>query len=338
MKRLQQTDPIFKMLMDAVPPQPYASDYPIEGGLYRTSKRNALQCDLIQLNGSNRCSIIILDIDYDITLAERLLDLPLPNIVMTNPKNRHCHIGYVLASPVPLYDWTPQNQRLLLRIVQDGLTALWEADSGYSHLISKNPFSDRWLTYVMRQEPYTLGELRGYVDDDMASEIAFPRPSVEKEKARAEFRELGRNCALFEDLRHWAYREIHNYFRRPEAFFQAVLAKGMELNTGDLPEAEVRQIAKSISRWTYENMTPQRDKENKMAWSKRATEHASRARSQKRENRLEDFERLYVPGETYISDICKVMGISEKTGKRYAKEIQARKQAEQPDLPGMEGN
>lgn len=320
--------------MDNIPPQPYASDYPIQGGLYRTTKRNALACDLIQLNGSNRCGVIVLDIDYDISLAADLPSLPLPNIIMTNPATRHCHIGYVLASPVPLDEKMTEKQGTLLRIVQDGLTALWDADRGYSHLISKNPFSDRWLTYVMRQEPYSLGELRGYVDDDVASAIACPR--AVSEEARAEFRELGRNCALFEDLRHWAYREIHSYFGRPEAFFQAVLGQGMKMNVDDLPENEVRQISKSIARWTYEHMSEGRSKENRMAWSKRATEHSIKARTQKRESRLEAFEKLYVPGETYISDICKAMGISEKTGKRYAKELQARKDAEQPSLPGME--
>lgn len=334
MRSIQPNTEIFNLLMDNIPPQPYASDYPIQGGLYRTTKRNALACDLIQLNGSNRCGVIILDIDYDISLAADLPSLPIPNIIMTNPATRHCHIGYVLASPVPLDEKMTEKQGTLLRIVQDGLTALWDADRGYSHLISKNPFSDRWLTYVMRQEPYSLGELRGYVDDDVASAIACPR--AVSEEARAEFRELGRNCALFEDLRHWAYREIHSYFGRPEAFFQAVLGQGMKMNVDDLPENEVRQISKSIARWTYEHMSEGRSKENRMAWNRITTRKSIEVRKRKKEERLDAFQRLYVPEETSIQQVCEIMGISLRTGKTYWKEIQARKEAEQPTLPGLE--
>ena len=344
MRRLQQNDLIFKLLLDNVPPQPYASDYPVQNGLYRTSKRNALECDLIQLNGSNRLGVIVLDIDYDISLAVDLQSLPLPNLVMVNPRNRHCHIGYVLSNPVPLNDDTPKARRTLIRIVQDGLTAMWEADKGYAHLISKNPFSDRWLTYVMRLEPYTLAELREYVDDDIAEDIATPWKKAkaigEGKKIAgmpvAEFRELGRNCRLFEDLRHWAYSQLHNYFKQPERFYKAVLLHGHELNTEDLPTEEVESIAKSISRWTYENLSPQDYEVKKVAWNKITTKKSIEARKKKKEDRLEAFERLYVPEETSIQQVCEIMGISLRTGKTYWKEIQARKQAEQPSLPGLE--
>lgn len=329
-------------MLDAIPPQPYASDYPIEGGLYRTSKRNALECDLIQLNGSNRLSVLILDIDYDISLAADLQALPLPNLVMANPQNRHCHVAYVLSNPVPLNADTPKARRTLIRIVQDGLTAMWEADKGFAHLISKNPFSPRWLTYVMREEPYTLAELRGYVDDDIAEDIATPWKKATSGAKKiagmpvAEFRELGRNCRLFEDLRHWAYSQLHNYFKQPERFYKAVLLHGHELNADGLPTEEVESIAKSISRWTYENLSPQDYKEKKMAWNKLTTRKSIEARKKKKEERLEAFERLYVSEETSIQQVCDILGISLRTGKTYWKEIQARKQAAQPDLPGLE--
>lgn len=330
-------------MLDAIPPQPYASDYPIEGGLYRTTKRNALECDLIQLNGSNRLSVLTLDIDYDISLAADLQALPLPNLVMANPQNRHCHVAYVLSNPVPLNESTPKARRTLIRIVQDGLTAMWEADRGYAHLISKNPFSPRWLTYVMREEPYTLAELRGYVDDDIAEDIATPWKKVTVSGAKkiagmpvAEFRELGRNCRLFEDLRHWAYGQLHHYFGQPERFYKAVLLHGHELNTEGLPTEEVESIAKSISRWTYENLSPKDYEEKKMAWNRITTKKSIEARKAKRDERLEAFGRLYIPDETSIQQVCDVLGISLSTGKRYAKAIRTRQETAQPDLPGLE--
>ena len=334
MNRLTNKHEIYKMLLDAVPPRPYATDYPIRRGLYRTSKSNALECDLIQLNGSNRCSVIIFDIDYDIALCSNLEHMPIPNIVMVNPANKHSHIGYVLANPVPLYDWTPASQRLLLKVVQDGLTAGWEADSGYAHLISKNPFSDRWLTYVMREDPYSLVELRRYVDDDLAQSIAHPK-AVSALTSREAYKALGRNCSLFEDVRHWAYKEVHKHGDY-EGFLQAVHWYACDLNIGNLEDNEVFCISKSIARWTFDHLTKDKSKENMMAWNKVTARKSIAVRKAKKEERIEAFARLYVPNESSIAEVCKVLGISLSSGKSYVRELRARQEAYQPELPNIE--
>src|SRR5699024_2728714 len=71
---------------------------------------------------------------------------------------------------------------------------------------------------------------------------------------------LGRNCALFESARTWAYREIRHHFGDPDGLGRSIQATAQALNqelfSEPLPVAEVDQIARSIHKWiiTKSNM------------------------------------------------------------------------------------
>ncbi|KFC51527.1 hypothetical protein GY12_02040 [Micrococcus luteus] len=63
---------------------------------------------------------------------------------------------------------------------------------------------------------------------------------------------LGRNCAIFETARHWAYREIRHHWGDSDGLRAAILAHVHELNaefSEPLPANEARDIAHSIHRW-----------------------------------------------------------------------------------------
>jgi len=64
---------------------------------------------------------------------------------------------------------------------------------------------------------------------------------------------LGRNCALFESARGWAYREIRHHFGDPDGPGRSIQATAQALNqelfSEPLPVAEVDQIDRSIHRW-----------------------------------------------------------------------------------------
>ena len=64
---------------------------------------------------------------------------------------------------------------------------------------------------------------------------------------------LGRNCALFESARSWAYREIRHHFGDPDGLGRSIQATAQALNlelfSEPLPISEVDHIARSIHKW-----------------------------------------------------------------------------------------
>lgn len=63
---------------------------------------------------------------------------------------------------------------------------------------------------------------------------------------------LGRNCALFESARTWAYREIRHHFGNPDGLGRAIQTTAQAMNqqlfSEPLSTREVDQIARSIHR------------------------------------------------------------------------------------------
>ena len=70
---------------------------------------------------------------------------------------------------------------------------------------------------------------------------------------------MGRNCTLFDSGRKWAYKQVLKYRLTGdrEEFFEAVRCALEDMNDfpDPLPNSEVKQIAKSISKWTWKNYT-----------------------------------------------------------------------------------
>ena len=81
------------------------------------------------------------------------------------------------------------------------------------------------------------------------------------------------NCTLFETLRIWAYRARRQPYLSEELFRDAVLGHALSINGGfepPLSHAEVRATAKSVTRWTWRNMSPQGFREHQRALGKRS--------------------------------------------------------------------
>ncbi len=326
------------MLMDRIPPFPYACDDP-KKGVYRQRKEKALARDLIQLNASNEIGSIILDIDENIVQVN-CAGLPTPNLVTVNPDNRHAHLVYVLGQSVPLRLAT-MPQLKLLEAVQDGLKEAWpSADKGYNQRLTKNPFSDRWGAFVFRDDPYSLGEIIGILNARAKGNVSDVQ-KTDRIALRSDFEALGRNCKLFENLRLWAYREVCKY-EDYSLFSDKVRQKAKdfneEFNSPPLPLREVNDTVKSVSRWTWKNIkeNPKRRLDT-MSWSKRATARSIETRRRKQTKKMEAFEKLYIPNESYIKDVAEQLGISEKTGQRYAKALKKAKEAKEDDTPFIPG-
>jgi hypothetical protein len=94
-------------------------------------------------------------------------------------------------------------------------------------------------------------------------ELAEALPNIEKYRPKARRAEevgLGRNVSLFDDLRHWAYRNVRQYkgggLSGWNAWLSLTNSKALVRN-GDfhrpLDGREVWHVARSVAKWTYQH-------------------------------------------------------------------------------------
>jgi hypothetical protein len=100
---------------------------------------------------------------------------------------------------------------------------------------------------VWTEDTYELGYLADFVDIK-----GFPKKQHLDQG-------LGRNCHVFDTARKWAYSEIRNYWDSGYTQWQqAVLAHCQSINNGfteSLDHNEIKATAKSISKWTWKNIS-----------------------------------------------------------------------------------
>lgn len=216
-------------------------------------KAIAINYDYIQLNSPYYQKYLILDLDYEHSLAEILFSrvgIPLPNFVTANFHGGRSHIVFELEEPIYKTDASRLKVIEFAYAITRRLQELFDADFGYSGTITKNPASSNWRVTKLRQKPYSLRELAEKID-------LPPKPKFfKKEKISAhEAIGLGRNCYVFHTACPFAYQEIRAY--RGKTYKQwenAMIAHCSSLNEG-LPEPmtfnEVKGIAKSISRYCW---------------------------------------------------------------------------------------
>lgn len=231
------------------------------------SRPHAIRYPYIQPNPPQMQHWIVLDLDFE-DLAEdkykepwqqetlfSLLEsetLPCPNFAVMNRHNRNCHI-YFAIEPVCTSVNGRKGPKLYLDAVTRGLNARFKGDSSFTQRNAKNPFSSVWETVVFHSDVYSLGELADYVE--LTSKPWFGNTEDKPEPA-------GRNCALFEELRQWAYREVKGYRQQStfEHWHQRVLLAAESLNYfpgnskgSQLPYSEVKSTAKSVAKWTWDH-------------------------------------------------------------------------------------
>ncbi|WP_299262102.1 replication initiation protein, partial [uncultured Kushneria sp.] len=132
--------------------------------------------------------------------------------------------------------------------VDCALRAVLDADEGYSGLICKNPLNGFWRVSEWATQLYSLADLDGWLDLSAYSDRRKRLPDYG----------LGRNCNLFERLRHWAYRAIRQGWPDYDRWFEAVYQRAKAYNdfTDPLSESEVRHTARSVAKWTHQNLSP----------------------------------------------------------------------------------
>lgn len=228
------------------PRRPYCSDD--KTARHIRSLQVALKRPYIQANPPHLRVWSIYDVDRQGgAIAWEDAMLPPPSWATTNRENGHAHLVWGLSAPV-LVDSADMRQGPLryLCAVEAAFRAALQADQGYSGLITKNPAHPLWRTLRGPQMVYDLAELADWVD--------LPKHLP---KRKPEEIGLGRNVAVFEWLRQYAYRHIRHYKGDAGSFalWQSHLNGKALSRNGDLLHPldgrEVWHIAKSVAKWTW---------------------------------------------------------------------------------------
>lgn len=231
-----------ELFNERLPHKPYFSD-DLHFGVRIAGKERAILAKYIQFNQPHAMFWLGFDVDRigaAIDWSDR--NAPAPTLTITNPENGHAHLLYALKTSIRTAPDGKIKPLKYAAAVENALRKKLEADMGYSGLICKNPNHSHWKIAVWQPELYTLDWLADFLD-----------LNVTKEKEIFSDYGLGRNCALFDKTRKWAYRAIRQGWPEYEQWLQACYERTCAYNLqlfSPLEDNEVKVIAKSIAKWT----------------------------------------------------------------------------------------
>ena len=227
--------------------RPFCTDDFKRDGIYRTNKRRALNSVYIEHNNDSFINSIVFDIDSDTAaIAWQDANIPKPNFITQNPANGHAHLFYALSSPVCITENARRKPQKLLKGVIEGLTERLGADPCYTGKITKNPLNPRWRTFWNEQPRFELNYLCEFIDTNKR---------VKKEVRKSIVAE-GRNTALFDNLRFYAYSIIFKYQKNDDfcGFMSALEEEAEHINDSfedQLGFKEINHTIRSISSWVW---------------------------------------------------------------------------------------
>jgi hypothetical protein len=243
-----------------LPAAPLAGDVKtLNPHLHRHSRQVAMTMPYLEANPLALRSLVIIDHDgSDADLIAGLLGLPQPSYIAMNPYTRAGHIAYALDSPVTLTDAARRRPINLLARIEQGLTDVLGGDVAYGGRITKNPYhGDHRAIWGDIDTTYGLRELASALD----ALGALPGPGRPRQNLVRST--IGRNVALFDLIRHWAYRARLQYVDRTEweevvyayAHDRNLSVIADEFTRGPLVDGEVKQLARSVARWVWRNFS-----------------------------------------------------------------------------------
>jgi Replicase family/Primase C terminal 1 (PriCT-1) len=247
----RENTPIWEWWTDYLPQRPLATSNFAEGA-WRQSKSAALAETYLEFNSANLVGWLVLDIDDgDAFESWERAKLPAPNAFVQNGSNGNGHLFYALLTAVSTGALSREKPLRFAADVQRGMTVCLKADQAFTNRIAKNPVSPRWRASWMAPFPYTLFELRGWLDDK----------DVWRPKEPCHALGLGRNCDLFDITRAYAYKAVRRFKaggrgldRWTEELNKVATAHNLEF-IPPLPTSEVRSIARSVAKWTWLRFT-----------------------------------------------------------------------------------
>lgn len=253
--------------------------------------------------------------------------LPPPSWMTVNPENGHAHLVYGLKNPVCTSDAARTQPLRYLAAVYQALLKALAADENYSRLLTHNPIHKNWHTCWYHSHLYDLAELADYLDLKPITKNEIHQIDLDSN--------YGRNCALFDHLRFWAYKAIRNFRgenRDLTAWQNAVLTKAGSLNTFPVPllDKEVKTVAVSVAKWVWRNdaqnyakfVTHQvnRAKKTKLSTQIKAGRVSGQSRRKANSNKRLSAELLTIEGHTQ-KQIAEILGITQQTISNWQKKM-----------------
>lgn len=246
------------------------------------NREHALTLPYIEANPLCLQSLVVVDRDEsDADQIADLLGLPEPSWVALNPYTTSGHVVFALKSPVCMTDAARRAPVNKLARIEQGLTDVLGGDVAYGGRITKNPHhrshQARWGT---QDASYGLQELA----QALRGLGALPDPSKDSQALKDS--STGRNVALFDLTRHWAYSARERYSDRTE-WEEVVEAYAWNQNLswiceafskGPMSRTEVHHLAQSISRWVWRNITPEKTAARREAWGRTLGKRSGDAR------------------------------------------------------------
>ena len=307
---------------------------------YTLPKNIALTYEHIQINHENLSKFIV--IDDDGLDPSNFLDLPVapPNLVIVNPKTGHSQKWYFLQEGVTRTHHGSEKAKNYYSTTVFKLTAIYNGDPNYSGFLARNPLSKRHIVFSPHSEPYTLDQLNasiGVTSDDYDSQNRYKSDAFlliadycRRNRKLSEVSGIGRNCTIFEILRHQAYREWQEY-PSEQAFANYLQSEAYKINKNRfandlLPENELKHIANSIARYCFSNRIKKTG--NPRPFLDRQKSRGSlggKARSEQYDGAREKFTTLYTQNPNLktkeFADLC---GVSERTIRTYKKQVESK--------------
>jgi hypothetical protein len=291
--------------------RPYCSDNLKKNGIWRENKKLVAQMPYVQLNRNNTLRYLIYDLDEpESALNWHSNNLPPPTYIAQSIDIKdheevgqgRCHIAYRLDRPVYTTETAHVRAIKYLHRIDRGLTKALGADPQYGKLITKNPLNTKWRVTFLNPKPYELDFLADFVDMDLP-----------KDKY-SETYGLGRNCTIFEIVRHWGYRAVKAFQRENcsyDVWEKEVLLRVQEENAkfkDELPYSQVKSIAKSISSWIWKNFSY----EEFVDIQTRRAQKGGKARSVSYQDSRQQAFQMHLNGYNN-TQIAKVLGVSRQT-------------------------
>ena len=316
-----------RQFYDDLANKPYCTNE--KGTIFIRGKKHAIKHRFIQPNHPRVIKWLVFDIDHPEALFTFIdTGLPKPQVIIKNPKNGHAHYAYRLTTPVGIGGNSSTRAESYLKAVRDALCEALGADPSYSGNLVKNPCYIKddaptpkkvhWLnnnedegdrdeheTYLTGAKPsYTLTELADYLD----LEPLYPEQTKQKPANDTSY---GRNCSLFEELRHLAYQYESKSFDAIESYLKPIAEKINQRFNEPLPLNEVKHIVRSIARYCGRiDFT-----ESHKAFSKRQATRGARggkAKGRSYDKKRQEAKELYEQGLSK-SEIARKLDVSRRS-------------------------
>lgn len=244
---------LLRKYKDALPE--YVQAMPEKGKpLIWLPRGEAIQVERIRAHLNDRHYFMVDHDNGPMCRAHKLYDV-MPNIVVYNPIHPERHQAFwLLRDPVHCQpEAQARKPYQFLRAIEAAYDAHYGCDPHFARHIHRNPLSFISDTDWLHERPYTLSEL--------AEPVNLAPAALKRSKARLErvIEGRGRNCSLFDELRHWAYPQASNARAVDyDIWHRQVVTRAIALNgfEAPLPAAEVYGVARSVAEFVYYRYQP----------------------------------------------------------------------------------